>query len=630
MTPRLMLFATGLAVLVGCGSGGPAGLGGSCPKPEAVIDGPTQGFRNDEVYAISAGKVSFMANWTWSLQAPAGSTATLDSNGASSTAFTPDISGTYVVKMQVTDECGTSDVAQLSVAISNRTPVADAGADQSVPHGAAQVTLDGTASSDPDGDALQYAWTLVSRPAASAAALSDASAASPTFVADVPGTYLFSLTVNDGEATSTADTVQVVATNDPPVASAGAAQSVNLPDAVSLAGSATDTNGDAVTYTWGILQEPVASTNATFSDPTSPSSQFTPDVEGSYVLGLTAHDGYSDSTVATVTITAYRHIQTLTHDVVDAAFSAALNEIVTISTTPSNALYLYDPSTGSESSLALSLPPKALSVSPDGLYAAVGHNGYVSYVDLSTMTLVGSPIAVSANVAVLALSATHVYAVSAATDQNIQTIDLSTGTATQSTTTVYASNALRLHPGGTALYTIDADLSPIDMAKFSIDSKGTAQVAYDSQYHGDYDMGSNFWFTQDGSKIITAAGNIFTANPAATSNTSDLVYAGALEGYPVLYSELQWVAHSTAVNETATIPANDWTNPSVQRDIQLKCYTGDYFTATTTTDLPKLAAGGTDYLEHGRYVFYKSDGSEKYVLVQADSGAPSPFGVVTY
>jgi mono/diheme cytochrome c family protein len=84
----------------------------------------------------------------------------------------------------------------------NRAPIANAGATQSVATGAS-VVLDGSASSDPDGDALTYSWTL-QRPATSAAALTGATTSKPGFVADVAGSYVATLTVSDGKVTASA------------------------------------------------------------------------------------------------------------------------------------------------------------------------------------------------------------------------------------------------------------------------------------------------------------------------------------------------------------------------------------------------------------------------------------------
>lgn len=92
----------------------------------------------------------------------------------------------------------------------NRAPVADAGSDQFILE-QTTVLLDGTASSDPDGDALSWLWAFLSRPEDSVAALSDPNVEAPTFVADLPGVYVVELRVDDGTVSSAPDTVQITA-----------------------------------------------------------------------------------------------------------------------------------------------------------------------------------------------------------------------------------------------------------------------------------------------------------------------------------------------------------------------------------------------------------------------------------
>src|ERR1035437_2080649 len=86
--------------------------------------------------------------------------------------------------------------------------------------------LDGSLSSDFDGDALTYLWT-----APAGITLSSTTAVKPTFTAPafaVSNNYTFSLVVNDGKANSTADEVVIkVIPNKKPVANAGPDQSVN-------------------------------------------------------------------------------------------------------------------------------------------------------------------------------------------------------------------------------------------------------------------------------------------------------------------------------------------------------------------------------------------------------------------
>lgn len=87
----------------------------------------------------------------------------------------------------------------------NQAPVANAGANQSVAVNEA-VTLNGSASSDPDGDSLTFTWTQTS---GTVVALNDANTATPSFIAPAAATTLsFQLTASDGQA-SDSDTVEV-------------------------------------------------------------------------------------------------------------------------------------------------------------------------------------------------------------------------------------------------------------------------------------------------------------------------------------------------------------------------------------------------------------------------------------
>jgi hypothetical protein len=72
------------------------------------------------------------------------------------------------------------------------------------------VSLDGSGSSDPDGDTLTYSWTQT---AGTQVTLNDANSASPSFTApDVDSngdTLTFELTVDDGNGHTATDTVNI-------------------------------------------------------------------------------------------------------------------------------------------------------------------------------------------------------------------------------------------------------------------------------------------------------------------------------------------------------------------------------------------------------------------------------------
>ncbi|HEU4370294.1 MAG TPA: PxKF domain-containing protein [Methylomirabilota bacterium] len=89
----------------------------------------------------------------------------------------------------------------------NQPPVANGGPDRTAPLGSL-ATLDGRASSDPDGGpaALAFSWTQSSGPAVT---LLDATTATPRFTPSAAGSYTFTLVVSDGPASSAPDDVTV-------------------------------------------------------------------------------------------------------------------------------------------------------------------------------------------------------------------------------------------------------------------------------------------------------------------------------------------------------------------------------------------------------------------------------------
>lgn len=105
---------------------------------------------------------------------------------------------------------GNSNDCSLGVNYCNLPPVASAGSPQGVLVGK-NVQLNGSTSFDANGDALTYAWSIVTRPAGSVATLVTPTSAKSTFVADIVGNYVISLTVSDGKSNSAAITTTVTA-----------------------------------------------------------------------------------------------------------------------------------------------------------------------------------------------------------------------------------------------------------------------------------------------------------------------------------------------------------------------------------------------------------------------------------
>ena len=194
----------------------------------------------------------------------------------------------------------------------NHAPVANAGEDQTNVTIGATVTLDGSGSTDPDGDTLTYQWTMTVKPAGSTAVLSDAADKHPTFTADRAGTYTLSLVVNDGQLDSAEDSVHITTktatppppSNHAPVADAGEDRLLNIgSDAISLDSSgSTDPDGDTLGYDWTLSSSPSGAltilSNIHDGDPT-----FEGSLAGSYIVSLVVNDGTVDSAPDDVNLT---------------------------------------------------------------------------------------------------------------------------------------------------------------------------------------------------------------------------------------------------------------------------------------------------------------------------------------
>jgi RHS repeat-associated protein/uncharacterized repeat protein (TIGR01451 family) len=243
----------------------------------------------------------------WSFTSlPDGSAATLSDPQAPQPTFLADLPGLYVVQLIVNDGLmdSVADTAAITATQANRPPVADAGPDQTVEAGL-PVQLDGSASADPDDDALTFRWSVVSQPADAAATLSDPAAERPTFVPPRAGLYVLQLVVDDGTVDSAADTVAVTATepNEPPVADAGPDQTVARGVTVRLdGGGSSDPEGTPLGFSWTLLTRPDGST-ASLVDSATATPTFVADVNGAYVAQLTVGDGALTSAPETVTVT---------------------------------------------------------------------------------------------------------------------------------------------------------------------------------------------------------------------------------------------------------------------------------------------------------------------------------------
>ena len=261
--------------------------------------GPDKNVMEDTLVTLdgssSADPLNRTLTYRWTLEEqPANSTLTaVDAPTAQVSTFTPDVPGRYLLSLIVNNGVSGSlpDLAIINVESSNPlAPIADAGADIEGSD-CSNILLNGSGSSDPNDDILEYLWTLQSTPSTSNAtdsSISDRASVNPTFYPDVAGEYVLSLAVFDGTSWSVPDLVTIVAgermSNGLPSINAGpnvtgdagngdcilsgygyeCASCDDITLTIGSGGSVVDPDGDAVTYEWYVM-----SGNATVEDPYS-------------------------------------------------------------------------------------------------------------------------------------------------------------------------------------------------------------------------------------------------------------------------------------------------------------------------------------------------------------------------
>lgn len=259
-------------------------------RPLAVVGGP---------YFGEAGTTLVQFDGSASSDPDLGDTLTYAwdfGDGSNATGMMPthiyNVAGDFQVTLIVNDQKVDSAASITSAAISpppaNLAPTADIGGPY-IGEPEQAVLFDGSASSDPNGDTLNYAWDFGDG--------AMGSGIMPSHIYAAAGTYAVSLIVNDGRlesnaATTTAE-IAVPPANRAPIADAGGPYSGDTGAVITFNGTASsDADGDPLTYSWDFGD------GATGTGVTPPHDYA---VAGSYAISLVVNDGEFDSSVATST-----------------------------------------------------------------------------------------------------------------------------------------------------------------------------------------------------------------------------------------------------------------------------------------------------------------------------------------
>jgi hypothetical protein len=177
------------------------------------------------------------------------------------------------------------DVLTRRIRTGNSAPVADAGPDQ-IGVAGGTITLDGSGSYDPDGDAITYQWVQT---AGTPVSLSNATAVKPTFTATAGVNYAFRLTVTDPfGAKGSANTMVQTKANSP------------VQILFFTATPPTITAGQSSTLAWNVLNADSITITSIGTVQASASASVSPQQTTTYTL--TAKNSTTTAT-ATATVT---------------------------------------------------------------------------------------------------------------------------------------------------------------------------------------------------------------------------------------------------------------------------------------------------------------------------------------
>jgi len=271
------------------------------PNQSATIGTPVTVSATFSDPGVSDGPWAYAVAWGDGLPATTGST-TSQTNPITAT-HTYALPGTYTVSVTVTDKDGAAGSGQLTVTVGtapNRPPTAAVGGPYAGAEGAA-VTFDGSGSSDPDGDALTYAWNFGDGSTGTGVRPSHA-------YADNRG-YTVTLTVTDsrGASSSPSSTTAAIA-NVAPAVNPGPNQTATTGSPVTLSAGFSDPGANdapwAYSIDWGDGTPATTGSATSQASPITASHTYTATGTSTVRVTVTDKDGAAGVGTKSITVSA--------------------------------------------------------------------------------------------------------------------------------------------------------------------------------------------------------------------------------------------------------------------------------------------------------------------------------------
>lgn len=310
----------------------------------------------------------------------------------------------------------------------------------------------------------------------------------------------------------------------------------------------------------------------------------------------------------------------LSHDVIDAEYSAALDAIVMVGVRPAPALHLHLLASGKRHELPLQRAPTSVALSPDGRFAAVGHDAMITHVDLTTVGGFEPPelklLDVSARVGDLVLDRNGVAHVIPKEDQwvVVHSIDVANNEERLGSM-VRAGAVAAMHPTEDAFYVAQRHLSPEKLEKHLI-ADGLAADRRNSPYHSQHEACGNVWLSRAGGTIYTACGNTFRSSVEASQ---DMIYTGQIE-LSFNPGRIESLSHSAAGTDVLLIEAERTASCAFFLSDTANCRRritvvgSEFLDLRERYDVPSIEVDGQPYRQSALFVFQNADGHGRYMI----------------
>lgn len=311
--------------------------------------------------------------------------------------------------------------------------------------------------------------------------------------------------------------------------------------------------------------------------------------------------------------------------VLDSAYSQTLDKLILLGRNQ-NRIHILDPNNGGDVTVVFTKIALAVAVSQDGKYAAVGHAGQISYVDLQTATI-AKVFDYPETPASLALASNGWIYVSPDIrgKSEIVGIEVASGrTASVAGEYIYGRTVLKVHPNGKSLYGASRSLNPSVIIKLDI-SKGAPNYFYssfDNPFNKEFEGCGNFWFSSDGNKIFTACGTVMEASD---DKTKDLAVSGRLENMQnVLFATQAEPANRLLVVGSVT----RMENPGEVTGYGVRVYNYDELSFANSIQLPDFEVSEKNYSSAAIAVYYNPGTNRYFAILQTNEKKINQYGLL--